>query len=210
MSLAVTLAGAFRKTSIISRPARKGWPCLVLNSGTTSQISEEAVSNAARNIPSVEAVAGGRSTSVIMAASRPRFRTSRNPTRRELNCPSSGAGLRTRDPPAAYTAGARVSSLFPATTTTRSVKGLRARMVAETNVSPENGMPDATGGHGSRALSEPMRVDSPAASITPHQLGARLMRADSCGEDSRSAARLALLQLQLLRRAVGNRGESYS
>jgi hypothetical protein len=52
---------------------------------------------------------------------------------------------------------------------------LRERMAADKNVSPENGMPLATGGQGSSALSDPMREDSPAASITPHQLGARLM-----------------------------------
>jgi hypothetical protein len=55
------------------------------------------------------------------------------------------------------------------------VKRFKARIAAETKVSFETGIPVENGGQGRRALSEPMRVDSPAANITPHQLGARLM-----------------------------------
>src|SRR6185437_4627562 len=51
-------------------------------------------------------------------------------------------------------------------------------MLAERNVSVRamRGS-EPCGGQGSRALSRPMRVDSPAARITPQKLGARVMRA---------------------------------
>ena len=51
----------------------------------------------------------------------------------------------------------------------------RERIATDKKVSPENGTRFATGGHGNSALSDPMREDSPAANMTPHQLGARLM-----------------------------------
>jgi len=63
----------------------------------------------------------------------------------------------------------------PTTTTTWSVAELKQRIAADKKVSPENGTRFATGGQGNSALSDPMREDSPAANITPHQLGARLM-----------------------------------
>ena len=53
-------------------------------------------------------------------------------------------------------------------------------MVAERNVSVVVivvAEPTADGGHGSNALSRPMRVDSPAARITPQKAGVRPMRA---------------------------------
>ena len=56
-------------------------------------------SNSAARNWIVPALTGGRSTRVIMAASRPRFSTSCNPHCRELNCPRSGSGLTTSEAP---------------------------------------------------------------------------------------------------------------
>ena len=49
-----------------------------------------ARSKAASSFPIVSIRTGGRSTSVTIAASRPRLRTSCSPTLKELNCPRSG------------------------------------------------------------------------------------------------------------------------
>ena len=87
-SRAVEVAGAFRKACIISRPITMGCPCLPSCSGTTAQYPDEQISRKrARNSPTVALLAAGRSTKVIIAASRPWFRTSCNPTWSELNCP---------------------------------------------------------------------------------------------------------------------------
>src|SRR5579863_1821006 len=119
--------------------------------------------------------AGGRSTSVIIAASRPRLRTSCNPTCKELNCPRAGSGLTTIDAPSAYATGATAASFLPATTMMKSVENESDRMAAERKVPLDGGWPGVVGGQGSRALSAPMRDDSPAARITPAKLGARDM-----------------------------------
>src|ERR1700722_7360532 len=57
----------------------------------------------------------------------------------------------------------------------KSVEIARDRMAAERNVS-FGPRPLPAGGHGSNALSMPMREDSPAARITPAKLGARTIR----------------------------------
>ena len=49
------------------------------------------------------------------------------------------------------------------------------RIDAERNVSLEGACPAAGGGHGSKALSLPMREESPAARITPAKLEAWAM-----------------------------------
>src|ERR1700722_1862845 len=67
------------------------------------------------------------------------------------------------------------ASFLPATTIMKSVESESERMVAERNVSFVGGCPATAGGQGSRALSAPMREDSPAARITPAKLGARDM-----------------------------------
>src|SRR6202021_3258251 len=67
------------------------------------------------------------------------------------------------------------ASFLPATTIMKSVESERERMVAERNVFFVGGWPATAGGQGSRALSAPMREDSPAARITPAMLGARDM-----------------------------------
>jgi hypothetical protein len=50
------------------------------------------------------------------------------------------------------------------------------RIAAERNVLLEGACPAVGGGHGSKALSLPIREDSPAARITPPKLAARVMR----------------------------------
>src|SRR5260221_2475720 len=57
----------------------------------------------------------------------------------------------------------------------KSVASVRERIAAERNVSFEGGSPASFGGQGSRALSVPMREESPAARITPAKLGNRAM-----------------------------------
>jgi hypothetical protein len=49
------------------------------------------------------------------------------------------------------------------------------RMAADRKVFFDGGCPAVAGGHGSNALSAPMREDSPAARITPAKLAARDM-----------------------------------
>src|ERR1044071_3778155 len=63
--------------------------------------------------------------------------------------------------------GAREFAFLPATTTTSSTCGFSISMAPERKVP----LP-----HGSRALSEPMREDSPAARMTPAKLGERAMK----------------------------------
>ena len=70
-----------------------GCPCLPENSGTTAQIFCGADANVSRSNCTVAALTGGRSTSVITAASRPRFNTSCSPTCRELNWPRLGVRI---------------------------------------------------------------------------------------------------------------------
>ena len=65
---------------------------------------------------------------------------------------------------------------FPTTTRTKSVAGERERIAAERNVSPDRALLSVAGGHGSRALSLPMREESPAARIIPAKLAAMVMR----------------------------------
>src|SRR5580693_5406473 len=67
------------------------------------------------------------------------------------------------------------ASFLPATTIMKSVESESERMVAERNVFFVAAWPARAGGQGSRALSAPMREDSPAARITPAKLGARDM-----------------------------------
>src|SRR6478752_3329498 len=110
----------------------------------------------------------------MMAASRPRFSTSRRPTCRELNCPRLGSGFTPTKAPLAYATGATLASLFPATITTKSVAADNDRIAEERNVPLEADCSEA-GGQGSKALSRPIREDSPAARITPAKLGARDM-----------------------------------
>lgn len=178
ISLALLVEEALRNASISSRPARSGCPCLPLFSGATPhRPRERARSNDERSRSRVAALKGGQSTGVIIAASQPRARTSCKPTCRELNCPRSGAGFRTSDAPFAETTGAMLSAFFPATTTTAFVNGRSAIIAAERNVSTaEAAVPGIAGGHGSNALSAPMRVDSPAARITPHRLDVLLIK----------------------------------
>src|ERR1700677_2499325 len=71
--------------------------------------------------------------------------------------------------------GTSAASFFPTTTTTKSVAGASERIAAERNVSLDGACPVASGGHGSKALSRPMREDSPAARITPAKLAAKVM-----------------------------------
>src|SRR5579863_2603682 len=191
-SRAEPVAGARRKASISSRAAMKGWPCLPENSGMTDQILFGAEVKADCSRSRVAAWAGGRSTRVMTAASRPRFRISLSPTCRELNCPREGSGLTTRSAPLAKTTGRRADSFLPATTSTKSQVSPRERMVADRNVSgeawEEASLPGVIGGQGSRALSVPMREDSPAARIRAAKLGERGMLrtiAESAGESQR-------------------------
>ena len=62
--------------------------------------------------------------------------------------------------------GCNTSALWPATTSTRSDCCWRRSIMAPRNVLTA-GTPSATGGQGSSALSRPMRVDAPAARMTP-------------------------------------------
>src|SRR6202167_3220479 len=71
--------------------------------------------------------------------------------------------------------GTSAASFFPTTPTTKSVAGASERIAAERNVSLHGPCPVASGGHGSKALSRPMREDSPAARITPAKLAAKVM-----------------------------------
>src|SRR6476469_2772122 len=61
--------------------------------------------------------------------------------------------------------GANIGSFSPTTTMTRSQYVEKARIIAERNVP----LPEVPLGHGSSALSRPMRDDSPAARITPQK-----------------------------------------
>src|SRR5262249_39969767 len=71
-----------------------------------------------------------------------------------------------------YTTGANAASFCPATTRTKSVERMSDFMAAERNVPLASPCAWAFGGHGSRALSRPMRDDSPAARIRPAKVAA--------------------------------------
>src|ERR1700686_2224895 len=71
--------------------------------------------------------------------------------------------------------GASAASLFPTTTTAKSVARKTVPIAAERNVSLEGICAAEAGGHGNKALSLPMREESPAARIKPAKLGARVM-----------------------------------
>src|ERR1700686_2721799 len=71
--------------------------------------------------------------------------------------------------------GASAASLFPTTTTAKSVARKNVRIAAERNVSLEGICAAEAGGHGNKALSLPMREESPAARIKPAKLEARVM-----------------------------------
>src|SRR5437879_3589877 len=194
MSRALEVGDAWRKASIISRPIRKGWPCLPENSGTTAQMFLPATAKASRRIRIVPAVAGGRSTNVTIAASRPWLSTARRPTCKELNWPWLGLGFTAIEAPLAYVRDASAASLLPATTTTKSAE-LRERIAAVRNVSLDGDRPGGAGGQGSRAFSVPMREDSPAARISPAKLGAR------------DIERLSIANFQM---PIGNEGQTIS
>ena len=49
-------------------------------------------------------------------------------------------------------------------------------MAEDRNVVPDAGSPGESGGQGSSALSVPIRVEAPAARITPHKLDALAMQ----------------------------------
>jgi hypothetical protein len=66
-----------------------------------------------------------------------------------------------------------LDAFLPATTITISEKALRDSIADERKVCPD--VAPLAGGQGSRALSVPMRDDSPAARITPQKLGAPVM-----------------------------------
>src|SRR5580700_7484130 len=72
--------------------------------------------------------------------------------------------------------GASAASFSPTTTRTKSAADERERIAAESKVSLPAVCPATSGGHGSRALSRPMREDCPAARITPAKLAARVMQ----------------------------------
>ncbi len=55
------------------------------------------------------------------------------------------------------------------------------RIATERNVSFVGAAPVPEGGHGSKALSRPMREESPAARISPAKLAARVMQAKIAG-----------------------------
>src|SRR5438309_7806438 len=114
----------------------------------------------------VSTSAGGRSTSVTIAASRPRLSTSCRPTSKELNWPCCGFGFTVRNAAWESAIGAKLGAFAPATTITSSVAGCRARIAAERNVPSRQGR---------SALSRPMREDAPAARITPANEGERAM-----------------------------------
>ena len=91
-------------------------------------------------VSSAAAVAGGRSTRVIMAASRPRFRTSRKPDPQRTELTQFGRRIPTSEPrlhrpPAA--SGLVISRNY----NDLIGKRLRARIAAETKVSLETGIP---------------------------------------------------------------------
>src|SRR5579862_2590023 len=66
--------------------------------------------------------------------------------------------------------GVICGTFLPATTITRSEKPCSKSMVAPRKVFA-TGVPSATGGQGSSALSRPMRLEKPADRITPQMLG---------------------------------------
>jgi hypothetical protein len=66
--------------------------------------------------------------------------------------------------------------LSPTTTSTTSTWEKKRRIAAERKVSAGAEFAE-DGGHGRRALSRPMREDSPAARITPQRLVERAIRA---------------------------------
>src|SRR5437660_3803055 len=71
--------------------------------------------------------------------------------------------------------GVRAASFCPATTITKSVERARERIAAERKLSDDGTCRSDVGGHGSSALSRPMREDSPAARMTPAKLTDRDM-----------------------------------
>src|SRR5437879_13845367 len=71
--------------------------------------------------------------------------------------------------------GVRAASFCPATTITKSVERARERIAAERKLSDDGTCGSDVGGHGSSALSRPMRDDSPAARMTPAKLTDRDM-----------------------------------
>src|SRR5215475_6710128 len=71
--------------------------------------------------------------------------------------------------------GDREGTFLPATNTTKSVVRVSNCIAAERKVSPA-GFSSVPGGQESKALSRPIREDSPAAKITPAKLGDRAMQ----------------------------------
>src|SRR5579864_4774309 len=71
--------------------------------------------------------------------------------------------------------GVRAISFCPVTTMTKSVERARERIAAERKLSDDGTWGSGVGGHGSSALSRPMREDSPAARMTPAKLTDRDM-----------------------------------
>lgn len=71
--------------------------------------------------------------------------------------------------------GASIFSLYPATTTTKSVDIDSDRIAADRKVSLDREEPSTVGGQVKSALSRPMREDSPAAKINPAKLTDRDM-----------------------------------
>src|SRR5579872_653129 len=69
--------------------------------------------------------------------------------------------------------GASAAWFLPTTTRTKSVCSDRLRIAAERKVSLDGDRPSEFGGQGSRALSRPIRDDSPAARMRPTKLSAR-------------------------------------
>src|SRR5215475_6566272 len=109
------------------------------------------------------------------AVSRPRLSTCRKPTCRELNWPWPGSGLTARNAALPYTTGASAGWFSPATTRTKSADRVSDLMAEDRKVSFEAAAAPGAGGHGSRALSRPIREDSPAAKMMAAKLAARGM-----------------------------------
>ena len=141
--------------------------------------SAGAASNASRSSWTVTAAIGGRSTSVIIAASRPWLSTSCSPDLQGTELSAAGVGIYNNRGPVSVGNRRQLCLVIPRDHD-HEVGGGRQR----SNRCGQGKYifrrwlcPAICGGQGSKALSVPMREDSPAARITPAKLGAR----DMCG-----------------------------
>ena len=156
-----------------------GCPRRPLFSGTTPHLPIAiACSNDAHKRSRLAALNGGQSTSVIIAASQPRFKASCRPICKELNCPRSGAGLRTIDAPFAAVTGFDAVCILAAYHYDEICERPEAPQWTQRAASRRSKQPNRRQQEAMEAVPclFPCALDAPAARITPHMLYVLSMR----------------------------------